>query len=144
MHSSLNSDEMLQNFLYLYKKKTQIPFFILSNFHFYLLNALVYVDIGIHKGKNESCLKWKTKKLLGFSSLYKYREFWCISLEFKLECKSFILEVWRSCLFKNVTHFCRGQYMLLYLRQNYKIEIPTRQCKINFWTICVHYKRGTN
>ena len=31
LRSSLNSEEMLQNFLYLYKKKTQVIFFV---FHF--------------------------------------------------------------------------------------------------------------
>ena len=59
------------------------------------MNALVYVDIdqGIHKGEDESCSKWKTKKTTWVFFLYKYRKFWSISLEFKLERKSFILEV---------------------------------------------------
>ena len=36
---------------------------------FYLINALVYVNIdqGIHKVKTQKCSKWKTKKLCGFS-----------------------------------------------------------------------------
>ena len=55
--SSLNSEEMLQNFLYLYKKKTQVPslfgFSIWATFIFPFMNALVYFDIdqGIHKVK---------------------------------------------------------------------------------------------
>ena len=69
LRSSLNSEEMLQNFLYLYKKKTQAVFFILSNFPFYLMNALIYVDIdqGIHKVKRKVARNEKRKKLLGFS-----------------------------------------------------------------------------
>ena len=78
--SNLNSKEMLQNFLYLYKKKIQVvffSFFILSNFHFYLINALVYVNIdqGIHNGKNEICSKWKAKKLIGFSFYINIKNF---------------------------------------------------------------------
>ena len=59
------------------------------------MNALVYVDIdqGIHKGKNESCSKWKTKKTTWVFFLYEYRKFWSVSLEFKLERKTFILDV---------------------------------------------------
>ena len=40
LYSNLNSKEKLQNFLY--KKKTYVvcSFFILCNFHFYLMNAL--------------------------------------------------------------------------------------------------------
>ena len=88
----------LQSFLYLCKKKTQIgffSFFISSTFHFYLMNALVYdnIDQDIHKWKNESCSKWKTKKITWVFSLYKYRKFWTVSLEFKLERKTSILEV---------------------------------------------------
>ena len=69
--------------------------FLLLLSYFSLMNALVYVDIaqGIHKGKNESCSKWKTKKTTFVFFLYKYRKFWSVSLEFKLECKTFILEV---------------------------------------------------
>ena len=98
--SSLNSKETLQNFLYLYKKKTQVVFFV---FHFKQLSffpyecpAYVDIDQGIHKGKNESCSKWKTKKTTWVFFLYKYRKFWSISLEFKLERKTFILEVWNT------------------------------------------------
>ena len=48
LRSSLNSKEMLQNFLYLYKKKTQVIFFIFHLEHFWVLpyiNASFYVDI---------------------------------------------------------------------------------------------------
>ena len=56
LHSSLNSEEMIQNFLYLYKKKTHVVFFSffnLSNFNFHLMNALDYdnIDQGTHKKK---------------------------------------------------------------------------------------------
>ena len=54
LRSSLNSKEVLQYFLYLYEKKTHMgsfSFFILSNFHYSLMNSLIYVviDQGIHK-----------------------------------------------------------------------------------------------
>ena len=77
------------------KNASKFAIFIYSNFHFPLMNALVYVDIdpGIYKGKNGSCSKWKTKKTTWVFFLYKYRKFWSISSEFKLEHKSFILEV---------------------------------------------------
>ena len=39
-------------------------------------------------------LKWKMKKLLGFSFYINNRKFWSISSEFELEGKSSILEVW--------------------------------------------------
>ena len=44
-------------------------FFISDNFEFYLMNALVYVDIdqGIHEGKMKVAQNEKRKKLLGFS-----------------------------------------------------------------------------
>ena len=59
------------------------------------MNALVFVNIdqGIQKGENESCSKWKTKKTTWVFFLYKYRKFWNVSSEVKLERKSFILEV---------------------------------------------------
>ena len=90
--------ETLQNLLCLCKKKTQVVFFRFSfqaTLSFTLMNALVYVDIdqGIHKGKTQSCSKWKTKKTTWVFFLYKYRKFWSISSEFKLEHKKFILEV---------------------------------------------------
>ena len=42
--SSLNSEEMLQNFLYLYKKKTQVDFFV---FHFKQLSFFPYECPGL-------------------------------------------------------------------------------------------------
>ena len=99
LRSAFLSRKMLQNFLYLHKKKNSSSFFRFSfwaTFIFPFMNALVYVDIdqGIHKGKNESCSKWKTKKITWVFFLYKYRKFWSISLEFNLERKLFILDVW--------------------------------------------------
>ena len=44
LRSSLNSEEMLQNFLYLYKKKTQVVFFV---FHFEQLSLLPYECPGL-------------------------------------------------------------------------------------------------
>ena len=71
LRSSLNFEQMLQNLLYLYKKKTQVvfSFFISSNFQFSLMNDLVHVDIsqGIHKVKIKVTWNEKWKKLLGFS-----------------------------------------------------------------------------
>ena len=73
--SSLNSEETLQNFLYLYKKKTDVvflSFFNLSNFYFLLMSALVYVIIvqGIHKMKIKVAQIEKRKKKLHGSSFY--------------------------------------------------------------------------
>ena len=73
--SSLNSKEMLQNFLYLYKKKTQVPkrftststsffrFSLQATFIFPIMNALVYVDIdqGIFKVKMKVAQNVKVK-----------------------------------------------------------------------------------
>ena len=52
----LNPLEKCFKIWYVYEKRKTtwfFSFFILSNFHFSLINALVYVDIdqGIHKGK---------------------------------------------------------------------------------------------
>ena len=74
--SSLNSKETLQNFSYLYKKKTQV----------------VDIDHGIHKLKMKVAWNEKRKKTTSVFFLYKYRK-WSTSLEFKLEHKTFILEV---------------------------------------------------
>ena len=61
---------MLQNFLYLYKKKTQVVFFVFhfEQLSFFPFNALVYVDIdqGIHKVKMKVARNEKQKKILGF------------------------------------------------------------------------------
>ena len=124
MRSSLNSVETIQNFLYLYKKKTQVVSFCLSfgaTFIFPFINALVYVDIdqGIHKGKNESCSERKMKKTTWVFFLYKYRKFWSVSLEFNLERKTFILEVWEiygRVICKNL-QLCKG-LMNIYGRVN--------------------------
>ena len=58
----------------------------MSNFHFSLMNFLVYfnIDQGIHSKNYYSWVFF----------LYEYRKFWSISSEFKLELKWFILEVW--------------------------------------------------
>ena len=74
---------MLQNVPYLWKKKTHVVFFILSNFEFYLTNALFYVDIdkdqGIYKVKLKVALNEKQKKLHGFSfsiNMANFEAFW--------------------------------------------------------------------
>ena len=56
-------------------------FFIQSNFEFYLINALVYVDIdqGIHKVKLKVALNEKRKKLHGLSfsiNMTNFEAFW--------------------------------------------------------------------
>ena len=56
----------------------QVFFCFSFNFiHFYLMNALVYVDIeqGIHKVKLKVAQNEKGKKLHGFSFLHKHSEF---------------------------------------------------------------------
>ena len=69
---------MLQNFQYLYKKKTQVVFFV---FHFEQLSSFPYgfkfglcktlsnvdIDQGIHKVKMKVARNEKQKKLLVFS-----------------------------------------------------------------------------
>ena len=57
---------------YAYEKRKPMQFFsffILGNFTFSLMNALVYADIdqGIHKGKSKVARNEKRKKLRGFS-----------------------------------------------------------------------------
>ena len=66
------------------------------------MNALGYVDIdqGIFKVKMKVAQNVKVKKTTRVFFLYKYRKFWSISLEFKLEHKSFILEVCMVCIYK--------------------------------------------
>ena len=60
--SSLNSEEMLQNFLYLYKKKTQVVFFI---FHFEQLSFLPYECPGLYRPRPGHSYreKWKLFKM---------------------------------------------------------------------------------
>jgi len=90
--------EMLPNFVCLYKRKTQFflfPFW--ATLSFILMNALVYVDIdqGIHKGKTQSCSKWKTKKLpTCVFFLNKQRKFWSISWGQKVGHKPLFSEEW--------------------------------------------------
>ena len=52
-------------------------FFILNNFTFPLMNALVYVDIvqGIHKGKSKFAQNEKQKKTMWVSFLHKRSKF---------------------------------------------------------------------
>ena len=59
------------------------------------MNALGYVDIdqGIHKVKMKVAQNEKRKKTTWVFFLHKYRKFWSVTSEFKLECKTFILEV---------------------------------------------------
>ena len=100
LRSSLNSKETLQNFLYLHKKKTQVVFlfFISSNFHFSLYECPGLCWHSIRKLKMK--VAWNEKqKTTSIFFLYKYRK-WSISLEFKLEHKSFILEVCMVCIYK--------------------------------------------
>ena len=63
---------MLQSLLYFMYQKTCVVFFCFSfraTLYFYLINALVYVDIDqdIHKGKSKVARNKKRKKLHGFS-----------------------------------------------------------------------------
>ena len=73
------SSETLQNLLYFMYKKIHVVFFHFS-FHatlfFYLMNALVYVDIdkGIHKGKSKVAQNEKQKKMWIFLYI-KYSKF---------------------------------------------------------------------
>ena len=57
-------------FVYVKRKpKYFIHFSFWTTLSFTLMNALFYfnIDQGIHKGKTQSCSKWKMKKILGFS-----------------------------------------------------------------------------
>ena len=55
-------------------KQFFVLFFISSNFEFYLMNALVYVNIdqGIYKIKSQSCSKLKTKTTTQVFFFHKY------------------------------------------------------------------------
>ena len=77
--------------------------FISSNFHFPLINALVYVDIdqGIHKGKMKVALNEKRKILYGFS--------------FSINVANFEAFLWRIKLTKNL-------WFLKSIRRRMKIE----------------------
>ena len=82
-------------FMYKENPRSFFLFFILSNFHFALMNAQIYVerDQGIHKGKNEWCLKWKMKKLHAFF-LHKHSKFLSVLVWQKLKQKPLISEEW--------------------------------------------------
>ena len=71
LHSTQCSSETIQNLLFFMYRKTCIVFlfFILCNFTFFLMNALIYVDIdqGIHMGKSKVAWNEKWKKLRAFS-----------------------------------------------------------------------------
>ena len=56
---------------------------------FTFMNALFYADKdqGIHKGKTQSCSKWKTKKTTWVFFFYKHSKFWSVSLGQKVERK---------------------------------------------------------
>ena len=74
------SSETLQNLLYFMYKKNPRSFFRFSfraTLYFYLMNALVYVDIdqGTHKGKSKVAQNEKRKKLRGFFLYIKYIKF---------------------------------------------------------------------
>ena len=91
------SSETLQNLLYLMYKKTHVVFFRFS-FHatlcFYLMNALVYVDIdqGIHKGKSKVARNEKQKKTMWVFLYIKYIKFCSVLLEHFVERKPLISE----------------------------------------------------
>ena len=85
----LKNQEKCFKICYVYgkRKPTQFfSFFIQSNFHFPLMNALVYVDIdqGIHKGKMKVALNEKRKKLRGFSFSINIANFEAFLSVFKL------------------------------------------------------------
>ena len=98
LRSSLNSKEMLQNFLYLYKKETQVVFFVFHFEHFWFFSyecpGLWRQRPGHWSGKPLKLLKMKNGKKTMWVLLLKNSKFWSISLEFKVESKSFILELW--------------------------------------------------
>ena len=80
---------MLQILLYLYERKTHLVLivFILSNFHFSLMNTLIYIfiDHSIYRWRRKSCSKWKNYLHFLF---WKYNKFTSIFLEYKLDCLS--------------------------------------------------------
>ena len=69
-------------------------FFILSNFEFYLMNALVYIDIdlGIHKVKLKNALNEKRNKLHGFSFSINMANFEAFHQKKKLISNLFFLK----------------------------------------------------
>ena len=81
---------MLQNFLYLCKKKTQVVFFV---FHFEQLSFSPYECLGLcrHRLKVAQNEKRK-KKLLGFSFYINIANVGSVSLGQKVERQSFFSE----------------------------------------------------
>ena len=62
---------MLKNFIYLYKKKTHLVFsFLMSNYYFYLMNALVYDDINQGINKIKMKVAQNEKNYVGFLFIY--------------------------------------------------------------------------
>ena len=96
LSQSLNSEECFKIcYFHILKRKPKFfSFFISSDFHLYLLSALVFGwhRSGIHK-INIKITQNEIQKYTWVFFLYKYSKFWSISLEFKLENKSFLLEV---------------------------------------------------
>ena len=89
------SSETLQNLIHFVYKKTPCSLFRFSfraTLYFYLMNALVYVDIhqGIHIVKCK--VARNTKKTTWVFLYIKYRKFWSVSLEHFIERKPLIYE----------------------------------------------------
>ena len=71
-------------------------FFILSNFHFALMNAQIYVerDQGIHKGEKWMLLEMKNEKTASILFLHKHSKFLSVLVWQKLKQKPLISEEW--------------------------------------------------
>ena len=83
------------------EKENPCPFFssfISSNFEFYLMNALVYVDIeqGIYKVKLKVALKWKTKKTMWVFFSISMASFEAFPWTNKLSSNLFFLKIGTS------------------------------------------------
>ena len=81
-------------------------------------------------GKNESCLKWRTKKTTWVFLCIKYSKFWSVSLEHFVERKPLIYEEWHivskfiSCE-ENSNSSCWLSYTEKYYESSIAIEIDS-------------------
>ena len=96
--------ETLQNLPCLCKKETQVVFFLFfisSNFEFYPMNALVYVDIHIYMAKLIVTRNEKRKNYMGFL-LRKHSKFWSVFLGQRVQHMHLISE---ECSVIKYTHY---------------------------------------
>ena len=132
LRSSLNSEEMLQNFLYLCKKKTQVvsPLWV-------PWSTYVDIDEGIHKRKVKVAGKWKKNTWVFF--LYKYKVITLINIG-NFDAFLWNLNVSANRFFWRCgtsERFQKFAYTLLYVFVSYisSTAVNCRKLKISWWYI---------